>query len=131
MSVFTAMSIGFERRYLRDSVKDLRRQGRFVHVGQKTMNDRRESAFGLEDFFRVRFGFGLGNHLFNHPLFINDKRSAVRAIVFTPHEFFQSPHAIGVVDMQFLVGADNLSIDFTGANSGSSAEPAVPVLSRT
>ena len=87
------------------------------------MNDGRESAFWLKNFFRVCLGFGLGNHLFNHPVFVHDKRGAVRAIVFAPHEFFQPPHAIGVVDMQFFVAqqvelkpklVDELEVRFGG-----------------
>ena len=52
------------------------------------MNDAGESALWVEDFFSVRFHFGLGDHLFQHAMFIDDKRGPVRAIVFAPHEFF-------------------------------------------
>ena len=67
------------------------------------MNDAGESALGLEDFFGVRFGFGLGNDLFQYALFIDDERGAVRAIVFAPHELFGTPNPIGVMHAQIFV----------------------------
>ena len=57
----------------------------------------------MEDFFGVCLDFGLGDHLFQNTLFVDDKRRAMGAVVLAPHEFLQSPNAVSVVDAQFFI----------------------------